>query len=131
VVANFLFSRVLFRFPKLRVVFAESSLSWGAYELELADHQFERQRLNTEGYDMTPSQLFKRQCYYTGWFDRAAIQTRHHLGLQSIMWATNFPLATSTWPDTRDTIARSFEGVPENEREQMLSGNAAALYKIS
>ncbi len=131
VVANFLFSRVLFRFPKLRIVFAESSLSWGAYELELADHQFERQRLNTEGYDLTPSQLFKRQCYFTGWFDRAAIQTRHHLGLQSIMWATNFPLATSTWPDTRDTIARSFEGVPETERDQMLSGNAAALYKLS
>ncbi len=130
VVANFLFSRILFRFPTLRVVFAESSLSWGAYELELADHQFERQRLHTEGYELTPSQLFKRQCYFTGWFDRAAISTRHHLGLNSIMWSSNFPLATSTWPNTRDFIERCFTGVPEAERDQVLWGNAAKLYGV-
>jgi predicted TIM-barrel fold metal-dependent hydrolase len=43
VMANFLFARILERFPKLQVIFAETSLAWGAYELELADHQFERQ----------------------------------------------------------------------------------------
>ena len=51
VVANFLYSRILERFPRLKVVFAETSLAWGAYELELADHQFERQRLHNEGYE--------------------------------------------------------------------------------
>ena len=44
VVANFLYSRILFRFPRLKVVFAETSLAWGAYELELADHQPRRFR---------------------------------------------------------------------------------------
>ena len=39
VVANFLLSRVLDRFPKLKVVFAESSLGSGAYEIEYADYQ--------------------------------------------------------------------------------------------
>src|SRR5262249_6492933 len=68
VVANFLFARILERFPKLKVIFAETSLAWGAYELELADHQFERQRLQTEGYDLLPSVLFKRQCHIVGWF---------------------------------------------------------------
>ncbi len=130
IVANILFSRILFRFPRLKVVFAETSLAWGAYELELADHQFERQRLNLEGYDLTPSELFKRQCYLTGWFDRTGIETRHYIGLDNIMWATNFPLATSTWPNTRAFVARCFEGVPDDERRQMLSGNAAKLYKL-
>jgi predicted TIM-barrel fold metal-dependent hydrolase len=41
VLANFLFSPVLYRFPKLKVVFAESSLGWGAYEIEYADYQSE------------------------------------------------------------------------------------------
>jgi hypothetical protein len=76
VVANFLYSRILFRFPCLKVVFAETSLAWGAYELELADHQFERQRLHTEGYDMLPSELFRRQCSLTGWFDSTGLKTR-------------------------------------------------------
>jgi predicted TIM-barrel fold metal-dependent hydrolase len=131
VMANFLFSRILTRFPRLKVVFAETSLAWAAYELELADHQFERQRLHTEGYELTPSQLFKRQCYMVGWFDATGLRTRHHIGLNNILWSTNFPQSTSTWPETRQAIARCFGDVPENERKQILVDNAAKLYKIA
>jgi predicted TIM-barrel fold metal-dependent hydrolase len=130
IVANFLYSRILMRFPTLQVVFAETSLSWGAYEIETADHQFERQRLHLEGYDMTPSQMFHRQCYMTGWYDRTAIEARRYLGVDNILWSTNFPQATSTWPTTQETIAKSFAGVPEDERAKMLWGNAAQLYKL-
>ena len=131
VMANFLFSRILTRFPRLKVVFAETSLAWAAYELELADHQFERQRLHTEGYELTPSQLFKRQCYMVGWFDATGLRTRHHIGLNNILWSTNFPQSTSTWPETRQAIARCFGDVTENERKQILVDNAAKLYKIA
>ncbi len=131
VVANFLYSRILMRYPELKVVFTETSLSWGAYEIETADHQFERQRLHQEGYDMTPSEMFHRQCFMTGWYDRLAIETRQYLGVDNILWGTNLPQATSTWPNTRDFIAKSFDGVPEAEKAQMLWGNAAKLYRLS
>jgi uncharacterized protein len=130
IVANFLFSRILTRFPTLKVVFAETSLAWGAYELELADHQFERQRLHMEGYEHTPSELFHRQCYFTGWFDHTGIDTRKAIGLDNILWSSNFPLATSTWPNSREFIARCFAGATAEERYQMLWGNAAALYHL-
>ena len=128
--ANFLYSLILHRYPNLKVVFAESSLAWGAYELETADHQVERQRLQREGYELKPSEMFHRQCYLTGWYDRVAIETRQYLGVDNIMWGTSFPLATSTWPSTCDYIARSFDGVPQYERDRMLWGNAASLYKL-
>jgi predicted TIM-barrel fold metal-dependent hydrolase len=131
VLANFLYSRILHRFPRLKVVFAETTLAWGAYELELADHQFERQRINTEGYDLKPSELFQRQCHLVGWFDATGIKTRHHIGLGNILWSTNFPQTTSTWPESRRAIARSFDGVPEQERRRMLADNAARLYKLN
>jgi predicted TIM-barrel fold metal-dependent hydrolase len=130
VVANFLYSRILMRFPTLKVVFAETTLSWGAYEIETADHQFERQRLHREGYDMTPSQMFHRQCYMTGWYDRVAVESRRYLGVDNILWSTNFPQATSTWPTTQEYVAKNFTGVPADERAQMLWGNAAQLYKL-
>jgi predicted TIM-barrel fold metal-dependent hydrolase len=131
VVANFLFSRILTRFPRLKVVFSETSLAWGAYELELADHQFERQRLHTEGYELLPSQLFKRQCYLVGWFDKTGLKTREHIGIGNMLWSTNFPQATSTWPESRQTIERCFDGIPEDERKQVLVGNAAKLYNLA
>ena len=130
VLANFLFSQILHRFPRLKVIFSETSLAWGAYELELADHQFERQRLHTEGYELKPSELFRRQCHLVGWFDTAGLKMRDTLGIGNLLWCTNFPLATSTWPESRRAIARCFEGVSDKERRQVLADNAAALYKI-
>ena len=112
-------------------MFSETSLAWGAYELELADHQFERQRLHTEGYELKPSELFKRQCYLVGWFDATGPKTREHIGVANMLWSTNFPQATSTWPESRRAIARSFEGVSEEVRRQVLVDNAAKLYKLS
>ena len=118
------------RFPRLKVVFAETTLTWATYILELADHQFERQRLIHDRYTMTPSEMFRQSCYFTGWYDRTGIRTRHSIGVDNIMWGTSFPLATSAWPESAKYIERCFEGVPTEERNQMLFGNAVSLYKI-
>lgn len=128
ILVNLLMSRILLRHPKLKVVFAESALGWGAYLLEFTDHQFAGDMLHTKGYDLTPSQMFKRQCYLVGWYDRASLQTRDYIGTENILWATNFPLATSTWPKSKETIERSFAGVPEDARRKILWENAANLY---
>jgi len=130
VVVNFLISQVLIRHPMLKVVFSESSLGWGACLLEFTDHQAEEDGLAREGFPMRPSEMFQRQCYLTGWYDRAAIQTRRFIGTGNILWSTNFPLATSTWPASGAVIERSFAGVPEDDRRLMLSENAGRLYKL-
>jgi len=127
---DLLLSRILLRHPRMRVVFAESGLGWGAYLLEFTDHQFEEDQVHTEGYELIPSEMFKRQCYLTGWYDRAGIQNRHFIGLENILWSTNFPLATSSWPDTKECLAQSFADVPDAERDQILWGNAAKLYRL-
>jgi len=131
ILVDFLISRILMRFPHLKVVFVESTLGWGAYLLEYIDHQAREDGLQNEGYELKPSEMFKRQCYLVGWYDRAGVRSRRFIGTDNIMWATNFPLATSTWPSSRDYIARSFEGVPDHERRKILCENAASLYKIS
>jgi predicted TIM-barrel fold metal-dependent hydrolase len=130
VLANFLFSRVLYRFPKLKVVFAESSLGWGAYELEYADYQADADGLPAEGYSLKPSELFQRQCYFTCWYDRTSLGVRRYLGASNILWSTNFPLATSTWPSTRQHIDLAFDGIGEDDRSRILWRNAATLYAI-
>jgi len=130
VLANFLFSRVLYRFPKLKVVFAESSLGWGAYELEYADYQSDADGLPAEGYSLKPSELFQRQCYFTCWYDRMSLGVRRYLGTSNILWSTNFPLATSTWPRTRQHIDLAFDDIGEDDRDQILWRNAATLYAL-
>jgi predicted TIM-barrel fold metal-dependent hydrolase len=130
VFSNVLYSHILVRHPGLKVVFAESSLGWGAYELELADHEFERQRLHQEPGEIRPSELFRRQCYLTGCFDRAGIDLRAYIGVDNILWETNFPQASSPWPSSWDAIETSFQGVPEEERSRLLVRNAQQLYGL-
>jgi len=130
VLANFLVSRILHRFPRLKVVFAESSLGWGAYEIEYADYQSAADGLPSEGYPLKPSELFQRQCYFTCWYDQASLKVRHYLGASNILWSTNFPLTNSTWPNTRQHIETGFVDVSEEEKRQILWQNAAKLYVL-
>ena len=130
VVANFLLARVLDRFPKLKIVFAESSIGWGAYEVEYADYQSAADGLPSEGYSLKPSELFQRQCYFTCWYDRASLVARRYLGSANILWASHFPLATSSWPDTHRQVEMSFADVPDQEKRQILWENAAKLYSL-
>ena len=129
VLSLLLFSRMLLRHPKLRVVLAESALSWGMLYLEWADHQFEHDGLEREGYELTPSQMFHRQCYLNAWFDRVA-PFAPYVGADRVLWSTNLPLATSTWPQTQETIERCFRGVSEEDTKQVLWKNAASIYRI-
>lgn len=130
VVANFLLGRVLDRFPELKVVFAESSIGWGAYELQYADYQSAADGLPAEGYTLKPSELFQRQCYFTCWYDRMSFRARRHLGTGNILWSSHFPLASSTWPDTRRHLESALADVPEDERRQIQWENAAKLYRL-
>jgi predicted TIM-barrel fold metal-dependent hydrolase len=130
VLVNLLISKILLRFPELKVVLGESGLGWGAYLLEYTDFQAKGDQLPSHGYDLTPSEMFKRQCYVVGWYDRESMKTRRYIGTGNILWSTQFPLATSTWPDSRKFLEKSFEGIPDRDRKKILWENAARLYKI-
>jgi uncharacterized protein len=127
VLVNLLCSRILLRHPDLRVIFGESALGWGAFLLEYADHQFEQDRV--QNYELKPSEMFRRQCYLTGWYEPVAGHIEY-LGAPNLLWATQFPLASSTWPSTRKTIEHCFVDVPAEPQRQILWGNAAGLYGL-
>jgi predicted TIM-barrel fold metal-dependent hydrolase len=129
VISLYSFSRVLLRHPRLRIVLAESALSWGMLYMEWADHQFDHDGLAREGYDLKPSEMFHRQCFLTSWFDQVA-PFASYVGAEHILWSANFPLATSTWPRTEETIVRCLRNLPAPDREKVLWKNAAALYRL-
>ena len=127
---NLLFSGVLDKYPRLRWVSAETGLGWLNYVLEGCDHEWERRHLWTEGILTRPSELFKRQLYVDFWYEEAGIQQRHLIGIDNIMWEADFPHSTSTYPDSWQFVERSLKGVPEDERKQLLYGNAMRVYNL-
>jgi predicted TIM-barrel fold metal-dependent hydrolase len=132
VVSNLIVSQILERYPGLKVVFGESSLGWVGFVLEATDYEFDQFRVAEQvRYGLHPSEIFRRQCYAVGWYDRANLMHAcEYPGAENILWATKFPQATSTWPNTRNSNEACFKDVPEDTRDQVLWRNAAALYRL-
>ena len=79
--------------------------------------------LAKEGMELKPSELFQRQCHVTTWAEKAGMTQREFIGVDNILWQSEFPMETSTWPDSAGFIEKNFEGIPDDHRNKILSGN--------
>ena len=127
---NVMFSGVLDAYPRLNWICAETGLGWVNYILEGCDHEWERRHLWTEGMTTRPSELFRRQMAATFWYEEAGVELRHKIGLENIMWEADFPHSTATYPESWKFVDRTLAGVPQDERNMMLYGNAVRNYKL-
>jgi uncharacterized protein len=133
IVSNFIVSRILERFPGLRVVFADTSLGWIGFTLEAADYEFDQFGVSRQiPYELRPSEAFRRQCYAVGWYDRASLRRAcEYPGVSNILWATNLPMANAAWPDSITYGESGFQELADQDRTAILCGNAASLYKLA
>ncbi|HUY27155.1 MAG TPA: amidohydrolase family protein [Candidatus Binataceae bacterium] len=126
-----IFGGVLERYPRLKIVSVENDIGWIAHFLQRMDHSFSKYRyLEREAIPNPPSFYFRRQVHATFQDDRVGVITRGFIGTNALMWASDFPHSDSTWPNSREVIARDFEGVPDAEVRMMISGNAAEIYRL-
>ena len=62
---------------------------------------------------------------------RLCVAVGHEIGLDNIMWESDFPHSTSTFPESRQFVDRCLKGVPDAERKQLCYGNAMRTYSLS
>jgi predicted TIM-barrel fold metal-dependent hydrolase len=55
---------------------------------------------------------------------------RHLIGVDRVMWSSDFPHTETDWPNSRRTIEISFKNVPEHEKHRMLSQNAVEFFHL-
>ncbi len=119
------------RYPRLKFVIVEGGIGWIASLLGLMDHWWkDHHRWMTPKLDEAPSTCFRRQFWATFEDDRAGILTRGLLGVDRLMWGSDYPHTEGTFPHSQAQIRRDFAGVTESEVYQMVAGNAAKLYGL-
>lgn len=129
--SELIFGGVLERFPQLRLVSVENDIGWIPHYLQRMDHSYEKYRyLEKSAIPNPPSYYFRRQVRATFQDDRVGVVTRQFTGVDCLMWANDFPHSDSTWPNSREVIARDFAGVDDADRRKITADNAAALYDI-
>lgn len=119
------------RFPDLKLVFSEFETGWVAHVLERLDHACYRTPGDAVDYlTLKPSEYFKRQMYVTFEDDEVGVITRHHIGVDRMLWGNDYPHHDAIWPHSMETLERIFAGVPDDERERMCWSNTVELYNI-
>ncbi|MFP8877129.1 MAG: amidohydrolase family protein, partial [Myxococcota bacterium] len=95
------------------------------------DHGMEDQKLGNyrDHLSLKPSEYFRRNVALgASCVRRSEVERRHEIGIDSIMWGTDFPHPEGSWPHTREDMQEVFTGLPDDEVAAMLGGNAARFY---
>ena len=136
--AAVIFSGALERHPALRIVLAETGIGWLPYMLERLDDTY-RKFLDAEEFwrahgglrlTMPPSEYFRRQIWATFQTDHVGLRLLDVLGADRVMWASDYPHADSTWPESQRVIEENFRGVDGPTRHRITCENARELYGL-
>ena len=132
--ATFILSGILERFPRLRIISAELNCGWLAYFLHRMDRAFDSRGVRLQGspfptkLTMRPSEYFRRQLYATFIDDPYGLAHRHEIGVDNLLWSSDFPHSATFWPHSREKIAKDFHGIGEEDKRKILCENVAKLY---
>jgi uncharacterized protein len=119
------------RFPRLKVVFVEPGLGWVSWWLYIVDDMTTRQGYEFPAISELPSHYFRQNVFLTFIDEPDALRHAHdRLGVENIMWSSDYPHPVSSWPNSQKLVDEMFEGVPQHERELVLSGNAARVWSL-
>jgi predicted TIM-barrel fold metal-dependent hydrolase len=136
-ISQLIIAGVFDRFPKLQIYWAENNIGWLPYFCEQIDHEYttnhfwaERQ-LGLPRLKRLPSEYLKENAHWGFFEDRVGIKLRHEIGVDRIMWSTDFPHIVTRWPNSLKTLDSQMSNVPEDERRKMVADNAIKFFRLN
>jgi predicted TIM-barrel fold metal-dependent hydrolase len=124
---DLIFSGVFDRFPELNLVFAEVDCGWLPYFKEQLDDGYYRYRFRFN-LEKLPSEYIEQHVHFTWVTDTYGIDNRHKIGVERMLWSSDYPHGNSNYPNAWSATQASMSRVPLPEKHLMLVGNAQRLY---
>jgi len=120
------------RHQALQVVLVEAGLGWIPYMLDRLDRVAVKSRWAERGMDLVepPSFYWHHNMNATFEEDELGLGLRNLIGVDNLLWATDYPHPDSTWPESQKVIVEQFAGCTAEEREKLVCDNAARLYGL-
>ena len=119
------------RHPGLTLVMTEQGSGWVPDTLAQLDDFYGQPMFRhlRRQLPLAPSEYFRRQCYVGASFVRPdEVAARHAIGVDKLLWGSDYPHIEGTWPHTAERLAEAFAGVPDDEVAAMCRDNAAGVY---
>ena len=135
---TFIMAGIFDRFRGLRLVLAEQGSGWIRGALDVMDGFYvqiakgnigELRFLEPQLLERMPSEYWQSNCAVAASFlHRDDCAHRDRIGVDHIMWGSDYPHLEGTAPFSHEAIRMTFVGVPEDEVRAMLGTNAAVVY---
>jgi hypothetical protein len=122
-------------------VLTETGVDWAPGVIKRLDHFYDQMKFNDQCSEhifggptvatmsLRPSEYFARQCHIGASFlPPSECELRDEIGVDRIMWGSDYPHIEGTHPFTREHLRLTFEGVDPDEIQQLVALNAAKLY---
>ena len=134
--AHMIFGGVFERYPRLQVASIEMELSWVPHFLDRLDYNYTQRPPTGDWYTfkeegVLPSDYFHRNVYLGFQEDSLGVRDRHIIGVDSLMWGSDYPHIESTFPRSRQILEEILADCTEEEKAKIAGGNAARLYSLS
>jgi len=130
IVAAIIGKAVLERYPNIRIALGESGIGWLPYALDRMDFEWE-DRFHDLGLKMKPSDYWRRQCKATFQFDTIGTKLVDDIGVESLMWGSDYPHGDGVWPESDKYIAAQFGHLPDDVVRKITCDNAVEFYGLN
>jgi predicted TIM-barrel fold metal-dependent hydrolase len=126
-----IFGGVFERFPRLRLAITEQRAHWVPGTLAELDSIYRSAMCAPVRAELPrlPSEYFASNCYVGASFlSRPECGLRHDIGVDRIMWGSDYPHNEGVWPWVSEGLRWTFSGVDDAEVRLMLGDNAIDCY---
>ena len=131
---EFLVSMVLsgacIRNPDFQFVLGECGIGWIPYVIERTDIKYD-DRLFHLGFEMKPSDYWRRQGYSTFQQEYVSTDEIERIGVDNIMWGSDYPHPDGVFPDSAKAIEEGLGHLDAAVRQKLTCDNAARVYKFN
>ncbi|MGH7986597.1 MAG: amidohydrolase family protein [Candidatus Binataceae bacterium] len=128
-ITRLVYGGVFERFPQLKIVSAENDVGWVPNWVHRLDHVFSKVA-SIKQLPLKPSEYVRGNVWATFQDDPLGPATYQFFGEDNYMWASDFPHADSTFPNSLKVIDENFAGIPERVTRKMVFETANRLYNM-
>jgi len=131
-ITSMLYSGVFERYPELQIAWIETGVGWLPHFLECLDDRWWRNRnWGDLPIKEPPSTYWHSNNAASFIVDHSGVELRRRVGVENIMWSSDYPHHGNDWPYSRKTIADMMGDIPADERALIVGGNAARIWNLA
>jgi predicted TIM-barrel fold metal-dependent hydrolase len=130
-ITQLILSGIFDKYPTLQLYFAETQAGWIPHSMNFLDEFYQRWYTYYDAkLPKMPSEYFRDNALFSFIDDRLAMPFRHYIGVDHLMWGSDFPHSVGTFPFSTEILDDLFEGVSAEERRRVLVENPCRFFGL-